>query len=588
MPPTTARNERRLKRHCALAAVVAGLLMVPAAPALAQAARLEAPEAVRALLARHLRIVQADAVLPELAADRSALARRTRREAADLLATEGYFAPRIRLERSDTGPWTVTVEPGERARIDGVNIAFEGDLAGEQGERAARREALRRAWSLQPGQPFRQAAWDAAKSQLLDAVSARDYAAARLSASRAEVDPETARVALSLTVDSGPPFTLGPLAVSGLRDLPADLVVRHSTLEPGESYDRDRLLAFQGTLQNAPQFASVIVDIERDPAQADGVPVRVEVSEAQPRRAGFGAGYSTNTGYRGELSYSDVNLLGRGWELYSGLRLEQRRQSLFADVFLPPVQARYRDSFGALVERSDLQGLRLTTQAVGVARATTRGSIDTQLALRYQHERRVPDGAPPSSSNTLSANWTWLQRKVDDLLDPREGYVLEVQAGGGARALLSDQDFVRLYGRVVRYQPVRGRDVLILRAELGATLAPSRDGIPQDFLFRTGGAQTVRGYAYQSLGVSEGEATVGGRYMAVASAEYVHWFRPDWAVAAFVDAGDAADNRQTLDAKLGYGAGVRWASPAGPLALDLAWGREARRLRLHFGIAIAF
>ena len=523
MPPTTARNERRLKRHCALAAVVAGLLMAPATPALAQAARLEAPEAVRALLARHLRIVQADAVLPELAADRSALARRTRREAADLLATEGYFAPRIRLERSDAGPWTVTVEPGERARIDSVNIAFEGDLAGEQGERAARREALRRAWSLQRGQPFRQAAWDAAKSQLLDAVSARDYAAARLSASRAEVDPETARVALSLTVDSGPPFTLGPLAVSGLRDLPADLVVRHSTLEPGESYDRDRLLAFQGTLQNAPQFASVIVDIERDPAQADGVPVRVEVSEAQPRRAGFGAGYSTNTGYRGELSYSDVNLLGRGWELYSGLRLEQRRQSLFADVFLPPVQARYRDSFGALVERSDLQGLRLTTQAVGVA-----------------------------------------------------------------RALLSDQDFVRLYGRVVRYQPVRGRDVLILRAELGATLAPSREGVPQDFLFRTGGAQTVRGYAYQSLGVSEGEATVGGRYMAVASAEYVHWFRPDWAVAAFVDAGDAADSRQTLDAKLGYGAGVRWASPAGPLALDLAWGREARRLRLHFGIAIAF
>lgn len=588
MRPITAKNERCLTRHGALAALAASLLMLPGASAHAQAARLEAPEAVRALLARHLRIVQPDATIPELPADRSALARRTRREAADLLATEGYFAPSIRLERAADGPWTVVVEPGERARIARVDIAFEGDLAGGEGGRPVRRETLRGAWSLAPGQPFRQEAWDAAKAQLLDAVSARDYAAARLVASRAEVDTQAGTVALSLTVDSGPPFVLGPLDVHGLRDLPADLAARHSTLAPGEAYDRDRLLAFQNTLQNAPQFASVIVDIERDPALADGVPVRVEVSEALPRRMGFGVGYSTNTGYRGEVSYSDVNLLGRGWELYSGLRLEQRRQSLFADVFLPPVQARYRDSFGALVERSDLQGLRLLTQAVGVARATTRGDIDTQIALRYQHERRMPDGAPVHSSNTLSANWTWLQRKVDDLLDPRDGYVLEVKVGGGARALLSDQDFVRLYGRAVRYQPVRGADVLILRAELGATLAPSRQGIPQDFLFRTGGAQSVRGYAYQSLGVREGEATVGGRYLAVGSVEYVHWFRPDWAVAAFVDAGDAADSRPALDPKVGYGAGVRWASPAGPLALDLAWGREDRRLRLHFGIAIAF
>lgn len=588
MWPTTAKAKPRLWRVVARAAVAVGLLGAVVAPAWAQVARLEAPETVRALLARHLRILQANAVLPELTVDRHALARRTRREAADLLATEGYFAPRIRLERADTGPWTVIVEPGERAHIASVDIRFVGDLAGDQGDRPARRQALRAAWSLQPGQPFRQADWDAAKTRLLDAVSARDYAAARLSASKAEVDADAARVALSLTIDSGPPFTLGPLKVSGLCELPADLVARYSVLLSGERYDRDRLLSFQSTLQNAPQFASVVVDIDRNPTQTEGVPVRVEVSEAQPRRVGLGAGYSTNTGYRGELSYADVNLAGRGWELYSGLRLEQRRQTLFADVFLPPAQARHRDSLGVAIERSDLQGLRLTSQALGLARATSRDGIDRQWTVRYQHERRQPDGAPSSRSDTLSVNWTWLQRQVDDLLDPRTGYVLELQAGGGARALLSEQNFLRLYGRMVRYQPVRGRDVLIARAELGATLAPSRDGIPQDFLFRTGGAQTVRGYAYQSLGVREGEATVGGRYMAAASIEYVHWFRSDWAVAAFVDAGDAADSRQALDVKLGYGAGLRWASPAGPLALDVAWGRATGSMRLHLGIAVAF
>nr|WP_230976235.1 autotransporter assembly complex family protein [Pseudothauera nasutitermitis] len=566
-------------------------MLLPAAAAQAQAraqVELQAPDSVRALLERHLRILRGDAQMPEAAADRVALSRRTRREVADLLATEGYFEPEISLRRGEGQGWRLSVEPGPRVRIASVRVDFEGDLAGGEDGRAARREALRRDWALPVGQAFRQAAWDDAKSRLLDAVSARDYAAARLSASRAEVDPENASAALSVTVDSGPPFRLGPLQVSGLRDLPADLPARYSTLEEGEPYDRDRLLDLQSTLQNAPQFASVIVDIDRDPATAGAVPVRVEVSEAQPKRFGFGTGYSTNTGYRGEVSYADVNLFGRGWELYSGLRLEQRRQSLYADVFLPPERARHRDSFGGALERSDLQGLRLTTQAVGVARATTRGDIDTQIALRLQHERREPDGAEASSANTLSANWTWRKRAVDNLLDPRDGYVLEIQAGGGSRALLSDQDFLRLYGRYVRYQPVRGTDVLILRGELGTTIAPSRDGVPQDFLFRTGGAQSVRGYAYQSLGVSEGEATVGGRYLAVGSVEYVHWFRPDWAVAAFVDTGDAADSRSDWSPKVGYGIGGRWASPAGPLALDLAWGREERSLRLHFGIAIAF
>ncbi len=587
MPPTTARTERGRRRLAALAAVCVLLPAQAAAQGRLQV-ELDAPESVRALLLRHLRILRADAVLPEAAADRAALVRRTRREVADLLATEGYFDPQVSLRRAGDAPWQLTVAPGERARIASREIGFTGDLAAGGEERAARREALRRAWRLQPGEPFRQAAWDESKAVLLDQVSARDYAAARLAASRAEVDPVAGSVALGVTVDSGPPFRLGPLVVSGLSELPADLVARYSTLEVGEPYDRERLLALQSTLQNAPQFASVIVDIERDPALADAVPVRVEVSEAQARRLGFGAGYSTNTGYRGEVAYSDVNLLRRGWELYTGLRLEQRRQSLYADVFLPPVQARHRDSFGGAIERSDLQGLRLTTQAVGVARATTRGDIDTQLAFRLQNERREPEGAARSSANALTANWTWRQRAVDDLLDPRNGHVLEVQLGGGARAALSDQDFVRLYGRYVRYQPIRGRDVLILRGELGATLAPSRDGVPQDFLFRTGGAQSVRGYAYQSLGVAEGEATVGGRYLAVGSVEYVHWFKPDWAVVAFVDAGDAADTRKALDPKLGYGLGARWASPAGPLALDLAWGRETRSLRLHFGIAIAF
>ena len=173
-------------------------------------------------------------------------------------------------------------------------------------------------------------------------------------------------------------------------------------------------------------------------------------------------------------------------------------------------------------------------------------------------------------------------------MDPRQGLLASFNVGGGLRALLSDQNFVRTSGRLVWYQPVGERDTLILRGELGRTWAKSREGIPQNFLFRTGGTQTVRGYDYESLGVYEDGATLGGRYMAVGSAEYVHWLDAKWGIAGFVDAGNATDSLDDFDLRLGYGIGGRWRSPAGPLALDVAYGQHDKRVRVHFGIAVAF
>ena len=75
--------------------------------------------------------------------------------------------------------------------------------------------------------------------------------------------------------------------------------------------------------------------------------------------------------------------------------------------------------------------------------------------------------------------------------------------------------------------------------------------MPSTFLFRAGGDQSVRGYGYQELGVQEGDAIVGGRYLLTGSAEYQYWFKPPWGVAVFVDAGNAADKHQGPEAEVG-------------------------------------
>jgi translocation and assembly module TamA len=188
----------------------------------------------------------------------------------------------------------------------------------------------------------------------------------------------------------------------------------------------------------------------------------------------------------------------------------------------------------------------------------------------------------------LTANTSWTRRAVDNLLYPTHGYLLNFQLDGAHHALLSDQSFLRTYAKGVRYISLAEKDNLVLRAELGAVAAGSRFGIPSDFLFRTGGDQSVRGYKYQTLGVPEGDAIVGGRYLAVGSVEYIHWFKPKWGAALFYDRGDAADTTDTLRPVAGYGVGVRWRSPVGAVNLDVAYGEQTGEYRLHFTLGLVF
>ncbi|WP_291983779.1 BamA/TamA family outer membrane protein, partial [Candidatus Accumulibacter sp. ACC005] len=224
----------------------------------------------------------------------------------------------------------------------------------------------------------------------------------------------------------------------------------------------------------------------------------------------------------------------------------------------------------------------------GATRVQQRGSVEQRLGLNWQEEKQTPKGSPTTTNQALTAQAGWTWRHARDPLDPSEGIALQFQLGGASKQLLSDQNFLRTYFRYAQGVPLGASDGLLLRAELGATLAPSSNGIPQDFLFRTGGSNSVRGYAYQSLGVQQGEAVVGGRYLMTMSAEYTHWITPSWGAAAFVDAGDAQDSRDAFDLAVGYGLGARWKSPVGPLGLDLAYGQRDGKLRFDFSLAVPF
>ena len=562
--------------------VLVVLLAGDASPVFAQARMVvSAPDEVRELIAPavHSLDVSLESIDP---LERLAAARRARGALREALEAEGWFSPQIDLVL-EPAP-RLDLSPGVRTVVGSIEIVFLGPVSDEP-ERMA---TLRAHFAMAAGAPFRQPGWEAAKNRLLQALGSEDYAAARINSSLATVDPATGKAALNIVLDSGPAFSLGTLNVSGLSRYSPSLVARFNPFKSGDRFSQTKLLEFQSALQAAPYFASVVVEVNRDPDAPRDVPITVEVVEAKSQRISAGVGASTNYGPRAELNYRDNNWLDRALGLGIGARVDNLRVSEFAEVFFPLRDNRVRDSLGVLREDSDIQGLSTKRVAFGANREWSRGKLETRISINAQQETRSGEGVEMAVRNALSLGGSWTWRDVDNPLDPRRGFVINAQAGGGSKLLLSDQNFLRGYAHAQQYWPVGALDVFSIRAELGVTAALDREGLPQEFLFRAGGAQSVRGYAYESLGVREGNAIVGGRFMAVGSAEYTHWLNPKWGVAGFVDAGNVTDTRESFRFLYGTGLGARWRSPAGPLAFDLAYGERDRKVRAHFAIMIAF
>jgi translocation and assembly module TamA len=80
-----------------------------------------------------------------------------------------------------------------------------------------------------------------------------------------------------------------------------------SPIHEGDPYSAPELEQFVRRLNASGYFASVHATIDPDPAHADSAPVRVSVIEGPTKKLEFGVGYSTDTEFRGNLSYSDVN-----------------------------------------------------------------------------------------------------------------------------------------------------------------------------------------------------------------------------------------------------------------------------------------
>ena len=552
---------------------------------------IRAPEAIRTLLKQNLELIrwQGDKQIDALQLRR--FYRNTPDEIRHLLETEGYYSPVVKMDMQPSGDQgkhvVIDVKPGKPVKVAVVDIKFTGAIATQEASLRPDVEQLRKEWQLPAGSVFRMADWEAAKVALLKQVTSVRYPRAELEDSQAIVDPETDKVTLKVVINSGKPVTFGPIRIVGLQRYGEDVIMGQRPVKVGSTYRENALLNWQSRLQDTGYFRSVEVSADLE-SGLDEVPVTVTVVENMKKHVSVGIGYSTDTAERISLSYDNLHLFGRDYKLNSSVVLQSKQRTAKADVYLPPSMEGVRDSFGVMYDRSEIEGEDTRVVGANIRRAWGTPRFEKYVRAEYLNEHTRIDGADGQQSQAMPVTFGVIIRRLNNRLAPTKGYAVEAQTGVAVEPLLTDKSFIRSYFKGLRLQTVSENSHLVLRGELGAVFSDGKSGIPSTLMFRAGGDQSVRGYAYESLGVREGDAIVGGRYLAVASVEYQYYFLRNWGVAFFVDAGNVGDTVSELDPAVGYGIGGRWRSPAGPVGVDLAYGERTGNFRLHFSLGFTF
>jgi len=576
-------------------ATALALAMLLALPAAARdenyRVEIEAPKSLRKALEADLDLMRwREAENPPDAELLTRLAHESEAQARDILAARGYVAAVVHAEvfaSEEPMRVRIVVKRGEVVRVRGVALQFEGPITASTDPLDAQAVAeVREQFALTDGMIFTQERWLATKQLALDRIARRRWPAATISASEVRIDPEKSSAEISLAIESGPAYAFGDVQVAGLERYDARRVETLRPYELGETYDRERLERFQRRLASTGYFASAHVGLDTSAESAPAAPVRVSVIEGPARRVEISAGYGTDAQAYGSAEFRDHDFWDSALRLRTRVEADFLEQDVSTELALPE-RFGWSDTAGIRFEHSDIEDLVTDEVSLVVKSSALDERSRPAFSGTFALSRQKAAGVLSESVHALLLEYTHTWRATDDLLAPREGWMAQLQLGAAPPGV-STRAFGRAIARGSYYVPITPRDDLSLRAELGAVIAEKSTGIPQSMLFRTGGSTSVRGYNFESLGDDESGAVLGGRYFALASVEGTHWFTTRIGAALFVDAGNAWNDSSKFPIALGYGAGLRAASAIGPLRIDVAYGQDDGKVRLHFSLGLTF
>ena len=409
----------------------------------------------------------------------------------------GYYRPIIDTQLLTSGStWTAryVIDPGPVMLVDRVSVRLDGD--GVQDTVFVR---LSRDFPVRSGDTLSHDAYERGKLAMSQHAADRGYFDAAFDTAEIRIDLDEYSADIVIGYRTGPQYKFGTITVNQDVVDPA-LLEGRVDIVAGEPFDSRRLRVAQDLLGEGPYFSRVETQVYPDQAVNLEVPIDMQLIPAPRQRFEVGAGYGTDTGFRGNLGYVFRRLNRPGHYANGDIRYSQREASFSARYSVPrpyPSTSLYSGYAGYGLTRPDWS--RSTVGLLGVNMGRSFRAWRGVFALAWEDEEyTVADSS--GTSGLLIPSFSLSRVRTDNALFPNRASSVRVDVRGASTSLGSTTSFLTLgvQGRVVRRPWEKWR--LLARGEIGYTATKDFSKLPATHRFVTGGDNTVRGFRYESLG----------------------------------------------------------------------------------------
>ena len=419
-------------------------------------------------------------------------------------------------------------------------------------------------------------------------------------------DHASATLSVAVRLNPGPVLRFGDLSINGATRIRPDRVRKIAGLPTGHRFDPAEEARAAQRLRRSGVFSSVTLSEDDSITPPDLLGITADVVEALPRRYTFGAEVATNEGLRLNGSWLHRNLLGGGERfevtgavsniVAAGSGLDYTLGATLDRPATPDADSTL--NLSATLGHKDDADYTADTLALGLGLTHYFSDTLTAHAAVAFDVSGGHDSAGDFTYRSLQLPLGAVWDRRDSKTEATRGYYVDLGAkpffGFGAT---ENGARLTLDGRAYKALGADGA-VIAGRVQGGVILGASAIGTPRTDLFYSGGGGTVRGQAYQSLGISvlDGATWVdtGGTAFLAGSIEGRLKVSANIGLVAFVDAGAVGQGTVTganSDWQAGAGLGLRYGTAVGPIRLDLAVpvrGALNSGVQIYVGLGQAF
>ncbi|MGF6720828.1 outer membrane protein insertion porin family [Paraburkholderia sp. GAS41] len=504
---------------------------------------------------------------------------------------------------------TVTVHEGEPYTISGIRLA--GNLMGRDAE-------LDKLVTIKAGERFSAEKLQAVTKALVDKLGQYGYAFATVNASP-EIDPQHHKVDLTLQVDPSRRVYVRRINVVGNTRTRDEVVRREMRQLESSWFDSNRLALSKDRVNRLGYFSDVDVSTVPVEGTPDQVDVNVKVTEKPTGSITLGLGYGSGEGPILSAGISQDNVFGSGTSLGVNINTAKTYRTLtvtqidpyftvdgikrITDVYYRTQQPLYYStdsSFKIVTVGGDLKfGIPFSeVDTVYFGAGIEQNQLDVGSSTPQSYLDYVNEFGRVSTNVPITVGWARDTR--DSALVPSRGYFTQANAEYGTPAG-GTQYYKADINAQYYYSFARG---FVLGFNFQGGYGNGLTGKPYPIFknYYAGGIGSVRGYEPSSLGprdVSTGDP-IGGSKLLAGSVELTFplpgtGYDRTLRVFSFLDAGNVwGDEGSSIGAnglRYGYGVGLAWISPIGPLKLSLGFpltkhnGDQYQKFQFQIGTA---